>query len=203
MKKETKTILIGIGITILVLLLAFLIFYICYKKSLKSETKNENTNNSLFIEKDNANTVSSTKENNSKKDTDTQIKDTYVRDENTNNKVTVYLFRGEGCPHCESAENYFKTILGKYDYLEIKAIEIWNNDKNNELAEKVASDLKIELEGVPLIVIGTYNVTGFSEKMEEELETEIEKAHKNKNYQDMVTKYLEKNNNYTIENLKK
>ena len=28
----------------------------------------------------------------------------------TSNEVNVYFFRGEGCPHCEEAEQWFQSI---------------------------------------------------------------------------------------------
>ena len=32
----------------------------------------------------------------------------------TSNEVNVYFFRGEGCPHCEEAEQWFQSIEEEY-----------------------------------------------------------------------------------------
>ena len=102
---------------------------------------------------------------------DQEIKDT--------NEVKVYLFRGEGCPHCEEAIEWFDSIEGKYgDKFQLISYETWYNDENQELLDQVGNTLKQEISGVPFIIIGQQNWSGFSSNMEEGILAEIEAEYK-------------------------
>ena len=122
-----------------------------------------------------------------------------------NNHVTVYIFRGEGCPHCTAAEAYFKTILPEYDYLDVKMYETWKNPNNKKLKEQVCNDLNNEdCVGVPLIVIGDYYLAGFLDSFDLDIRTKITEAHDSNTYTDIVSKTIANNSNLDIveENLK-
>ena len=46
---------------------------------------------------------------------------------NAQDKVTIYFFRGDGCPHCADAEEFFDTIKNDNEYkdkFEIKDYEL-------------------------------------------------------------------------------
>lgn len=82
-------------------------------------------------------------------------------------KVTVYLFRGEDCPHCEEALEYMNEHKDEINKnIEIVTYEVWNNKNNSKLQDEVAArlgiDTKAEDYGVPLIVIGEEYVKGYS-----------------------------------------
>lgn len=103
MKETTKTIFLGILITITMLIASIGSIYILTKD--KSDTnrswKNTNTNNNL------------------KEEQNKPGKPSIETKPTTEKIVTLYLFRGEGCPHCEHALEYFYTIKSKYNYLNI------------------------------------------------------------------------------------
>ena len=83
-----------------------------------------------------------------------------------NKKINVYLFRGEGCPHCEEAIEWFDNTLSKDEeyskYYELVKYEVWYDQENAELMDKVAKALNTEANGVPFIVIGEKYFSGFS-----------------------------------------
>ena len=201
MKKETKIIIIGAGITLLVLILAIFILYLITKDT--PETK-ENNNNTNTIEEaipeendttDNSATNTSTSNNNSS---------TSFSDNNSEITVTVYLFRGETCHFCENAIDFFEEIADDYPYLEIKAYEVWKNEQNRELMDAVATELNLEVSpSVPLIIIGeTYARRGFSENVGQLIKEEIEKAYSNEDYTDVVENILNENNfDVTVEQI--
>lgn len=98
---------------------------------------------------------------------DQEIKDT--------NEVKVYLFRGEGCPHCEEAIEWFDSIEEKYgSKFQLISYETWYNDENQKLLDQVGNTLKQEISGVPFIIIGQQNWSGFSSNMEKGILAEIE-----------------------------
>ena len=92
-------------------------------------------------------------------------------EENTESKeVNVYLFRGEGCPHCQEAEEWFKSIEEEYgSYFKVVDYETWYNSENAELMQKVASARNEEVGGVPYIIIGNQSWNGFTESYESEM----------------------------------
>ena len=89
-----------------------------------------------------------------------------------NNKVNVYLFRGEGCPHCQEAEEWFATLdNSKFTIVDY---EVWHNEDNSKLMDKVANARGEEVSGVPYIIIGNKSWNGFASSYESEILAEIE-----------------------------
>lgn len=98
---------------------------------------------------------------------DAEIKDT--------NEVKVYLFRGEGCPHCEEAIEWFNSIEKEYgSKFQLISYETWYNEDNQKLLDQVGKTLKQEISGVPFIIIGQQNWSGFSSNMEKAILAEID-----------------------------
>ena len=95
-------------------------------------------------------------------------------------KVPVYFFRGDGCPHCAEAEEWFKSIQDSYgSKFEIKDYETWYNSDNATLMNEVAK-VRGEEEsatGVPYIIIGDKSWVGFAESMEEEILAHIDSVY--------------------------
>ena len=77
-------------------------------------------------------------------------------EENTESKeVNVDLFRGEGCPHCQEAEEWLESIEEEYgSYFKVVDYEVWYNQENSELMTEVAKARGESAEGVPYIIIG-------------------------------------------------
>ena len=166
MKSDAKIIIIGASITLVVLILAIFLFYFFTTNAEENKVVNEN---------------------NSASDVESDV--------NTNKKVTLYLFRGSGCPHCEDAIEFLESIIDDYPYLEVQTLEVWHNKNNKELMDAVAENLDIEVSSsVPLIIIGDeYARRGFADGMKNSLKKEIEKAHKNKDYKDIVKEVIKDN----------
>lgn len=91
-------------------------------------------------------------------------------EESESKEVKVYLFRGEGCPHCQEAEAWFQSIEEEYgSYFEIVSYETWYNQENAELMQRVAKARGEEASGVPYIIIGNQSWNGFTESYEPEM----------------------------------
>ena len=87
-------------------------------------------------------------------------------DINSGEKVTIYLFEGDGCTFCTKAITYFAGIGDEYkDYFDIMAYEVWYNSENAALLEEVKKELDREdTKGVPFIMIGRdFQLVGFDE----------------------------------------
>lgn len=85
-------------------------------------------------------------------------------------EVNVYLFRGEGCPHCQEAEEFFDSIEEEYgQFFKLVDYETWYDTDNAELLEKVAEARKEDVEGVPYIIIGDKSWSGYASSYNESI----------------------------------
>jgi len=108
---------------------------------------------------------------------------------NKREKINVYLFWGNGCPHCEHAKEFFSSIEEEYGkYYNLVDYEVWYNEDNNDLAQKVNDELEANATGVPFIVIGDDYIKGYSSSMDEEIKETIVSQYENDNYVDVVEK---------------
>ena len=96
----------------------------------------------------------------------------------TDDRIHVYFFRGEGCSHCAEAEAYFASIQEEYGSLfKIIDFETWYNEDNDKLMKKVAETRNESAEGVPYIVIGNMSWNGFTEDLGAEMLAQIKAEH--------------------------
>lgn len=86
------------------------------------------------------------------------------------NIVYVYLFWGEGCPHCKAEKNYLNKLREKYKTIKIIDYEVWYNKQNAEKLERYSSAYGIKTAGVPVTFIGENSFIGFSEHTKKEIE---------------------------------
>jgi glutaredoxin len=77
------------------------------------------------------------------------------------NKIVLYFFWGEGCPHCAKAKPFLETLRQRYPALEVRSYEVWHNADNMALFAKVAKAYNITASGVPTIFIGDEVVVGY------------------------------------------
>lgn len=117
-------------------------------------------------------------ENTSLKDFEITVKvDNISYDEN---KVNIYLFWGNGCPHCENAMAFFESIEKEYgNYFKLNKFEVWYDKDNKEIMNQFASAMGDEAKGVPYIVIGNKSYKGFSESYKESIINAITSQYKN------------------------
>lgn len=95
------------------------------------------------------------------------------------NKVNIYFFWGNGCPHCEKEFKFFESIDTEYgDYFTLNTFETWYDEDNRELLEQFASNMEDEITGVPYTIIGNKTFKGFSERYEEEMLEAIKEQYK-------------------------
>ena len=188
MKDTTKTIIIGVVITILVLILTIFILYKVDSKKLKDEntTNKNNYNNS---------TPTIKTDNNSNNTTNTPSKNnetnTIIKDDEKNDKIILYMFHGSTCPHCVKAIETMKNEKNTtFKNVEIRTFEIYKNKVNSELYKKVTDKLKVNVNFVPYFVIGDYNRVGFNAEV---LLKEYKKALNNKDYKDIVSEVIKEN----------
>lgn len=105
-------------------------------------------------------------------------------------KPVIYLFRGKGCSHCYEFLEYASSDLVKEkgDKFRLVSYEVWNNEANAELMQKVSDYFKDDANGVPYIVIGEKTFNGYSKSMNKEIEEAIDKLNDSEEKFDVLTK---------------
>lgn len=106
------------------------------------------------------------------------------------NKITLYLFHGDGCPHCASEIEYLNRIEKKYNNLEIVKYEVWYDEGNSEFLNQVKESFGVNNPYVPTTVIGNTLITGFSDSTGNKIERAI-KYYSSNDYIDQVQKIKE------------
>lgn len=102
-----------------------------------------------------------------------------TKEEVVENKINIYFFYGNGCPHCAKEEKLLKILEDKYnDLIIIHRYETWDNSKNRNLMIKAKEEVKaqgVSQVSVPFTVIGEKYFSGYSEYVGNELENLINK----------------------------
>ncbi len=99
-------------------------------------------------------------------------------------KITLYLFHGDGCPHCAEEIKF----LEKLDYdINIVKYEVWNNKENSLFMDKVKDKFGIKENGIPLTIIGNSYVLGYNDLLSNKINRMIEFYLEN-DYIDQVAK---------------
>ncbi|MBN1872651.1 MAG: hypothetical protein JXA33_00335 [Anaerolineae bacterium] len=109
--------------------------------------------------------------------------------ETENSTLTIYLFFGEGCSHCEvthleGLENHYpsldtvdydeielflQSLTQQYPQLQLQAYEVWYVSQNHERFNELAAAFGFEPRGVPTIFIGERYWEGYSAAIETEI----------------------------------
>ncbi|MBD3307790.1 hypothetical protein GF339_15270 [candidate division KSB3 bacterium] len=73
----------------------------------------------------------------------------------------LYLFWGDGCPHCEE-EKEFLTILQKdYPEFEMRWFEVWDHPEFAKVADALRKTYDIKTASVPMTFLGEWAHVGF------------------------------------------
>jgi len=84
--------------------------------------------------------------------------------------VYIYLFWGEGCPHCAKAKPYFESLAQKYPQVIYRDYEIYYNEAGQKLFSDMAAANGFEIQGVPTILVGQYLMVGYAEDYQPQIE---------------------------------
>ena len=96
--------------------------------------------------------------------------------------VKLYLFHSSTCPHCKEERVYLKKLQKKYDYLKVKEYEVHDS---MSVTEQVRDGFGIKESYVPITIIGSDYIIGFSSVTKDDIENLI-KEYKDSDYCDVV-----------------
>lgn len=82
---------------------------------------------------------------------------------NAKDNVNIYLFYGDGCPHCRALEEKLEEIKIDYPNISVHYYETWYNKKSAKKLDEIEDLLDINVRGVPFTVIGGKTLSGYME----------------------------------------
>ena len=127
-----------------------------------------------------------------------------VKADEKKERINVYIFYGDGCPHCHIAFEFFDSIEEEYGkYYKLVKFETWYSSSNNKMMREVAEKLGTDTEnlGVPYIIIGEDTFLGYSEAYDEDIKKAIVKAYEDENYEDKIKPIIKERNKETKETI--
>lgn len=88
-------------------------------------------------------------------------------------EVNLYLFFGDGCPHCAELEEYLDTYLEDKDNIKLYTYEVWYNKDNVDKIKKVADITGTTSNSIPYLVIGDSAIVGYNSATSKTIEKRI------------------------------
>lgn len=83
--------------------------------------------------------------------------------------VTIYLFWGDGCPHCAEAKPFLERLDQSSDQIVLRSFEVWYVEENQALFTQMANAHGFEPHYVPTIFIGDRYWEGYYDQMQAEI----------------------------------
>jgi thiol-disulfide isomerase/thioredoxin len=100
----------------------------------------------------------------------------------SDNKIKIYFFWGDGCPHCKEELKFLNEMKEKYPQIEIDAYEVWFNIENARFLSQITNAIGMKNVAVPFTLIGNSALAGFhspettGKAIEEKIKECIEKG---------------------------
>ena len=76
----------------------------------------------------------------------------------------LYFFYGQGCPHCAKQELFLDKLDQKYPNNKFERFEVYYNKQNQDKLQQIATELNVDVNGVPFTVIGDKYFSGFGDE---------------------------------------
>lgn len=88
-------------------------------------------------------------------------------------KAVLYFFWGDGCPHCGHEKPFLESLKAKYPGLVVRDFEVWYNEQNKELYQKMAAAYGLGGGSVPATFIDIRSWLGYSDQKALEIEDSV------------------------------
>ncbi len=85
--------------------------------------------------------------------------------------VNIYMFWGEGCPHCEVAKPVYQGLAESDPRINFYGFEVYHHPENLDLFREFAALHGGEPQGVPTVYVGDRYWVGYSENIKNALES--------------------------------
>ena len=120
------------------------------------------------------------------------------------NVVNLYLFYGDGCPHCAEEEKFIDEYLKTEKSAKLIKYEVWHSEENRKTWVKIQDILNNHENGVPYLIIGDEVIVGYLDGVtDENIKKYVNKYKNDKKYEDKVAKILNNEEIKTKKEVKK
>jgi len=92
----------------------------------------------------------------------------------SSSEVTIYLFWGDGCPHCAIAKPFLEQLAASNPGIRLLKYEVHNDEDNLALLKKVSQGFGFTATKVPTIFIGDQYWEGYTDAIEKEIQEAVE-----------------------------
>lgn len=107
-----------------------------------------------------------------------EIEEAFTNYKETDDQITIYMFRGQGCGVCQSFLNFLNSITEEYGkYFKLKSYEVWYDEDNLNLMDEISNFKGKVATGVPYIIIGDQVFPGYSSKRNDQIKEAIVKLY--------------------------
>ena len=156
-KRAQLTSLIILAVLAILSTMMLIMYPLMNKTSDKSTTKNtESTQNNS----------ESTSNSTSKSTTQSTTEFAFNHESDidlSNNKPNIYIFWGDGCPHCKALAKFISKLPAETkDKVNIYSFEVWSDKDNKAFMKKFGKYLGQDVSGVPFMIIGDKIFDGYS-----------------------------------------
>lgn len=73
----------------------------------------------------------------------------------------LYLFWGDGCPHCEAEKEFLEIVKQEYPQVEMRLFEVWRHPEFTALADAMRKAYDVKAASVPMTFLGDWSHVGF------------------------------------------
>lgn len=121
----------------------------------------------------------------------------------TDDQVTIYLFRGYGCPHCQEFLEFLNSIVEEHgSKFKLVSFEVYYDQNNGNLMEEVGTFLNKSADGIPFIIIGNQTFAGYGSTMSDQIISAIDAEYNKKErydvFEEMAKASKKKENTGTV-----
>jgi len=119
-----------------------------------------------------------------------EIKEAFDNYSESDDQVTIYLFRGHGCGYCKAFLTFLNSITKEYGkYFKVVGFEVWSDKENSKLLNNISTFMGSPAEGVPYIIIGDQVFPGYAETYDENIKATIKAQYDSKEKYDVIEEY--------------
>lgn len=90
------------------------------------------------------------------------------------NDVNMYMFWGDGCPHCARAKTVLEPYVEQHGNMHFYKFEVYYSTANQQKMQAVGETLGIDASGVPLIVVGDTPFIGYTDSIGDDIKERLE-----------------------------
>jgi thiol-disulfide isomerase/thioredoxin len=96
-----------------------------------------------------------------------------VAQQESDQKLVIYFFWGDGCPHCAEAKPIFESLAKNNPRIDLKMYEIYYVEENQELFAKFGERFGMTPKYIPTFFIGDRYWEGWSDQLQADVLTAV------------------------------